>query len=87
MAAEVLKREKLELDGYLLQLKEKQPKLHLPPDKMKLYIENIKPKTTKDSVSNYIELQTDEWVCELWFGDSQNAIVLFENTVGKLESI
>ncbi|XP_028392682.1 uncharacterized protein LOC114517225 [Dendronephthya gigantea] len=36
VAAQVLKQNKLELDGYLLQLKEKEPELILPLDRNKL---------------------------------------------------
>jgi hypothetical protein len=54
VAARVLKNVKLELEGYLLQLKEKQPELILPKDRKKLYVENLNPKTCKDSLMNYI---------------------------------
>ncbi|XP_046849873.1 protein mono-ADP-ribosyltransferase PARP14-like isoform X2 [Xenia sp. Carnegie-2017] len=78
VAAEVLKREKLELEGYVLQLKEKPPKLYLPFDKKKLYVENIDPKTTEDSLSNYMELRAKVEVRDLQWGVNHNALVTFD---------
>ncbi len=85
MAAEVLKQVKLELDGYLLQLKEKQPELILPLDRKKLYVENINPKITKDSLRNYMEVRTDRDVCDVQFGDNRNALMTFSEEPGNYE--
>ena len=82
VAAEVLKREKLELEGYVLQLKEKPPKLYLPFDKKKLYVENIDPKTTEDSLSNYMELRAKAEVRDLQWGVNHNALVTFDQELG-----
>ncbi len=82
MAAEVLKQVKLELDGYLLQLKEKQPQLILPLDRKKLYVENINPKTTKDSLWNYMEVTADKEVSDIQFGDNRNALITFNEEPG-----
>ena len=82
MAAEVLTRGKSEIDGYLLELKEKQPELILPRDRKKLYVENIDPKTTKDSLTNYMEARTRLDVCSVQFGDHKNAIVTFNEEPG-----
>ena len=82
MAARVLDNDKLELDGYLLQLKEKQPELILPKDRKKLYVENIGPKTTKDSLMNYVEVKTERKVCDMEFGDYRNALITFDEEPG-----
>ncbi|XP_028392341.1 LOW QUALITY PROTEIN: protein mono-ADP-ribosyltransferase PARP14-like [Dendronephthya gigantea] len=78
VAAQVLKQDKLELDGYLLQLKEKQPELVLPVDRKKLYVENINPNTSEDSLWNYMEIRAKEDVSDIQFGDNGNAFVTFK---------
>lgn len=85
VAAQVLEHVKLELDGYLLQLKEKQPELILPRDRKKLYVENIDPKTTKDSLCNYIEVKARIEVCDVEFGENRNALVTFNEEPGTYE--
>ena len=85
VAAEVLKRVKLELEGYLLQLKEKQPELFLPLDKKKVYVENINAKITRDGLSNYMEITTDKEVCDIQFGDNRNALITFSEEPGIYE--
>ena len=84
MAAQVLKNDKLELEGCLLQLKEKQPKLFLPKDRKRLYVENINPNTTKDSLMNYMEVRTHKEVCEMQFGNNGNALLTFSEEPGNL---
>ena len=86
MAARVLKNVKLELEGYLLQLKEMQPELILPKDRKKLYVENINPKTTKDSLMNYMEVRTGRGVCDVQFGDNGNALITFDEEPGIISS-
>ena len=82
VATRVLKNVKLELEGYQLQLKEKQPKLFLPKDRKRLYVENINPNTTKDSLMNYMEVRTHKEVCETQFGDNGNALLVFSEEPG-----
>ena len=81
-AAEVLKHKFQELDGYRLQLKEKEPELILPLDRKKLYVENIPSKTTKDGVQNYLEVVTKNVVLDVQFGDNNNALVTLEDETG-----
>ena len=82
MAARVLQNVKLELEGYLLKLKEKQPELILPKDRKKLYVQNLNPKTTKDSLTNYMEVRSSKEVCDVQFGDDRNALVIFDEEPG-----
>ncbi len=82
MAAQVLKQDRLELEGYNVQLKEKQPELILPLDRKKLYVENIDPKTTKDSLCNYIEVRTKLEPSEIQLGNSGNALLTFNEEPG-----
>ena len=82
MAARVLKNVKLQLEGYLLQLKEKQPELILPKDRKKLYVENLNPKTSKDSLTNYMEVRTRKDVCDVQRGDNGNALITFDEEPG-----
>ena len=84
VAARVLKQDKLELDGYLLQLNEKQPELFLPLDRKKLYVENLNPNTTKDSLWNYMEVRTKLDVSEIQFGDNGNAFITFNEEPGRI---
>ena len=84
VAADVLKQDKLELEGYHLQLKEQPPELILPFDRKKLYLENIGPTTTKDSLRYYLEAITKSDVSDLKFGtgDNRNALaILMKNQV------
>ena len=87
VAASVLKQSHLKLDGYCLELKELQPELILPTDRKKLYVENIEPTTTKDSLSNYMEVMTRMDVSDLQFGtgDSKNALVTFQKEPGNVK--
>ena len=86
VAASVLKHSHLELDGYRLELKEQQPELNLPIDRKKLYVENIEPTTTKDSLSNYIEVMTrmDVLILQFGTGDSKNALATFQKEPGNV---
>ena len=86
MAAHVLKQDKLELDGYLLQLREKQPELLLPPDRKKLYVENINPNTSKDSLWNYMEVTAKLAVSDIQFGDNKNALITYSEEPGSIEN-
>jgi hypothetical protein len=85
VAAQVLKQDKLELDGYLLQLKEKQPELNLPRDRKKLYVENIPQKATEDSLSNYIEVRAKMTAREVQLGKNGNALITFDGEPGIYE--
>ncbi len=82
VAADVLKHDKLKLEGFFLQLKEKQPELFLPLDKKKLYVENINARITRDSLLNYMELAADRDVCDVQFGDNRNALITFSEEPG-----
>ena len=88
VATNVLKQNHLKLNGYRLQLKEQQPELFLPLDRKKLYIENIEPSTTKDGLSNYIEVVTKLDVSDLQFGtgggNSRNALATFHEEPGNV---
>jgi hypothetical protein len=86
VATQVLEHVKLELDGYQLQLKEKQPELILPRDRKKLYVENIDPTTTKDSLRNYIELKARIEVCDVKFGENGSSLLTFNEEPGTYES-
>ena len=87
VAARVLRQGKLELDGYLLRLEEKQPELFLPLDRKKLYVENINPNTSKDSLWNYLEVRTKLDVSDIQFGDNGNAFVTFNEEPGNIVNI
>ena len=82
VASQVLSQDKLELDGYLLKVKEKQPEIFLPLDKKKLYVENLNPNTSKDSLENYIELTSKLEVRDVQFGENRNALVTFSEEPG-----
>ncbi len=75
----VMANVKLKLDGYLLQLKEKQPELFLPLDKKKVYVENINAKITRDSLWNYMEITTDR---DVQFAENRNAPITFSEEPG-----
>ncbi|XP_028392654.1 protein mono-ADP-ribosyltransferase PARP14-like [Dendronephthya gigantea] len=75
----LLQKEKMELEGYRLQVKEKQPELFLPLDRKKIYVENLDPKTTEDGLLNYIELRAKTEACAVEFGDHRNAVVSFND--------
>ncbi|XP_028392657.1 protein mono-ADP-ribosyltransferase PARP14-like [Dendronephthya gigantea] len=81
VASRVLEQaDKMKLDGYILQVEEKQPELFLPVDRKKIYVENLNPKTTEDSLRNYIELRAKADVCEIEFGENRNALLTFNIT-------
>ena len=82
VASQVLKHDKLELEGYLLKLKEKQPEIFLPLDRKKLYVENLNPNTTEDSLSNYIEVTSKVEVCDVQFGENKNALITLSEEPG-----
>ena len=82
VASQVLNQDKLELEGYLLKIKEKQPEIFLPLDKKKLYVENLNPNTSKDSLENYIELTSKLEVLDVQFGENRNALVTFSEEPG-----
>ena len=82
VASQVLKQDKLELEGYLLKFKEKQPEIFLPPDKKKLYVENLNPKTSNDSLSNYFEVISKVEVRDVQFGENRNALITFSEEPG-----
>ena len=82
VAARVLRNVKLDLEGYLLQFEEKQPELFLPPNRKKLYVENIDPKTTRNSLCNYIEVRAKMEVRDIQFGKNGSALVTFNEEPG-----
>ena len=56
-----------------------------PKDKKKLFIENLDPtKTTKDSLTNYVELITALDVKDLVFGNDNNAMVILDDEPGQI---
>ena len=63
-------------------MKEKQPEIFLPLDKKKLYVENLNPNTSKDSLSNYIEVTSELEVRDVQFGENRNALVTFSEEPG-----
>ncbi|XP_046848016.1 protein mono-ADP-ribosyltransferase PARP14-like [Xenia sp. Carnegie-2017] len=77
VAARVLAKQKLELCGYLLQMKGEQPELYLSRDKRKLFVENIDPRTHKDGLTFYMEALTSVPVQDIWMGNEGKAIVFF----------
>ena len=86
MASRVLNQaDKMELEGYRLQVKEKQPELFLPKDRKKIYVENLDPRTTEDSLLNYIELRAKAEACGVEFGDNRNAVVTFDEVPGSTD--
>ena len=84
VASQVLKHDKLELEGYLLKLKEKQPEIFLPLNKKKLHVENLNPNTTEDSLSNYIEVLATSKVevRDVQFGENKNALITLSEEPG-----
>ena len=84
VASSVLEKGNLEIDGYLLQLRAKKPKVTFPKDKRKLFIENLDPKTTKDGLTNYVELITGLDVKDLVFGNDNNAMVILDDEPGQI---
>ena len=83
-AAQVLRRDELELEGYLLQLKEKQPELILPPDRKKLYVENINPITSEENLSNYIAVKTKQDEFDIQFTHNGNALITLKEEPGNI---
>ena len=81
----VSKKGNHEIDGYLLRLKEKKPEMTFPKDKIKLFIEHLDPKTSKDSLTNYVELITGREVRDLAFENNKNAMVTLDTEPGGLE--
>ena len=86
VAKNVLDKGKLEIDGYLLTMKPKRPEVIFPPDKKKMFIENINPKTSKDSLSNYIEIITKQEVKEMVLGNNNDAMATVDNESGKTKA-
>lgn len=81
VASRVLQHDKLMLEGNLLKIVEK---LFLPFDKKQLYVENIDPKTSKDCLTNYIEVLTKKGVCNVQFGGDRNALIDLEEEPGTI---
>ena len=67
-----------------MQLKAKKPKVTFPKDKRKLLIENLNSKTTKDGLTNYVELITGLAVKNLVFGNDNNAMVILDDEPGQI---
>ena len=81
-AADVLNNNSLELKGSRSKVKEKQLELFLPPDRKKLYVENVNPKTTKDGLQYYLEAVTRKDVLDVQFGDNNNALATLDDEPG-----
>ena len=82
VASNVLEKGNHEIDGYLLQLRAKKPNVTFPKDKKKLFIENLDPKTSKDNLTNYVEVITGLEVKDLVFGKDKNAMVTLDDEPG-----
>ena len=67
-------------------LKPKRPEVIFPTDKKKLFIENINPKTSEDSLTNYIEIITKQEVKKVTFGNNNDAMVTLNNEPGKTKA-
>ena len=64
-------------------MKAKKPKIVFPADKKKLFIENVNLKTTKDGLTNYVEVITGLNVQDLEFGSNKNAMVSLDEEPGE----
>ena len=61
------------------------PKVTFPPDKKRLYIKNIAPKTTEDGLTNYVEIITKNDVLDLVRGKNDDAMITMKDELTGIE--
>ena len=73
VAKNVLEKRELRLDDNLLKVK---PVVTLPPDKKKLFVENIDYTITRSTLSHYVEQITQQNVVNVELGDDSNVAMV-----------
>ena len=72
------------IDGKPITVTRQRPLKRLPPDPVRIHIQGLSEKTTKDCLSFYLEkFSGNALVTKVFFGANNNALVVFDAPPGK----
>ena len=74
------------IDGHLLVVELREAEEEMPLDPLKLYVEELNPKTSNDCLTFYLENVGGVEVEDIQFGCNNNALVTFESEPGNIRS-